>query len=115
MHIMSPQQMAELRGWLQEQQTGVSLLVSPVPVLLPPCIGLAEYLAGVRLWTPAIAPLRWLGRQLTRLQLNIADRAGFEHWPVYATSWAVAGFYQGVDAVGLQSKCNNRQQYRADH
>jgi phosphodiesterase/alkaline phosphatase D-like protein len=28
-----------------------------------------------------------LGRQLARLQLNIADRAGFEHWPVYATSW----------------------------
>jgi hypothetical protein len=87
MHIISPQQMVELRDWLQEQQTGVSLLVSSVPVLLPPCIGLAEYLAGVRPWRHAIAPLRWLGRQLARLQLNIADRAGFEHWPVYATSW----------------------------
>ncbi len=85
--IMSAQQMAELRGWLQEQQTGVSLLVSSVPILLPPFIGLAEYLTGVRLWTRASAPLRWLGRQLARLQLNVAKRAGFEHWPVYATSW----------------------------
>jgi hypothetical protein len=87
MHIMSEQQTTELRDWLQAQQTGVSLLVSSVPVLLPPCIGLAEYLAGVRLWTHAIAPLRWLGHQLARLQLTIAHRAGFEHWPVYATSW----------------------------
>lgn len=87
MHIMSAQQMAELRSWLQEQQTGVSLLVSSVPVLLPPCIGLAEYLAGVRLWTHAIAPLRWVGRQLARLQLALANQAGFEHWPVYTTSW----------------------------
>ncbi len=85
--IMSAQQMAELRGWLQEQQTGVSLLVSSVPILLPPFIGLAEYLMGVRLWTRASAPLRWLGRQLARLQLSVAKRAGFEHWPVCATSW----------------------------
>jgi phosphodiesterase/alkaline phosphatase D-like protein len=87
MCIMSAQQMAKLRGWLQEQQTGVSLLVSSVPILLPPFIGLAEYLTGVRLWTRASAPLRWLGRQLARLQLNVAKRAGFEHWPVCATSW----------------------------
>jgi len=87
MHIISPQQMSELRSWLQEQQTGVSLLVSSVPILLPPCIGLAEYLAGVRPWRHAIAPLHWLGRQLARLQLNVADRVGFEHWPVYTTSW----------------------------
>jgi len=87
LHIMSSQQMTELRTWLQEQQTGISLLVSSVPVLLPPFIGLAEYLTGVRLWTHAIAPLRWLGRQLARLQLKVADRASFEHWPVYTTSW----------------------------
>jgi phosphodiesterase/alkaline phosphatase D-like protein len=86
-HIMSTQQMAELRGWLQEQQAGVSLLVSSVPVLLPPFIGFAEYLAGVRLWTQASAPLRWLGRQLARLQLKVAELAQFEHWPVYTTSW----------------------------
>jgi hypothetical protein len=86
-HIMSAQQMAELRGWLQEQRIGVSLLVSSVPVLLPPFIGLAEYLTGVRLWTHASAPLRWLGRQLACLQLNVAKRAGFEHWPVCVTSW----------------------------
>jgi phosphodiesterase/alkaline phosphatase D-like protein len=87
MQIMGAQQMVELRGWLQEQQTGVSLLVSSVPVLLPPLIGRAEYFAGIRLWTHAIEPLRWLGRQLARLQLKVADRAGFEHWPVYTTSW----------------------------
>jgi hypothetical protein len=84
---MSAKQMAEMHEWLNEQQTGVSLLVSSVPVLLPPCIGLAEYLAGLRLWTDAIAPLRWLGCQLARLQLNIADRFSFEHWPVYMRSW----------------------------
>jgi len=86
-HIMSTQQMGELCDWLQEQETGISLLVSSIPVLLPPCIGLAEYLVGVRLWTDAIAPLRWLGRQLARLQLKVADLVGFEHWPVYTTSW----------------------------
>jgi phosphodiesterase/alkaline phosphatase D-like protein len=86
--IMSTRQMTELHDWLQEQHAGVSLLVSSVPVLLPPFIGLAEYLAGVRLWTNAIAPLRWLGRQLAHLQLIIADRASFEHWPAYETSWS---------------------------
>jgi phosphodiesterase/alkaline phosphatase D-like protein len=87
MQIMGVQQMAELRSWLQAQQTGVSLFVSSVPVLLPPFIGRAEYLAGIRLWSHAIEPLRWLGRQLARLQLAVASRAGFEHWPVYSTSW----------------------------
>ena len=87
MYIMSDQQMAELRNWLQEQQTGISLLVSSIPILLPPCIGLAEYLAGVRLWTDASTPLRWLGHQLARLQFKVAEIAGFEHWPVYTTSW----------------------------
>jgi hypothetical protein len=98
MHIMTPQQMAELRDWLQKQQAGVSLLVSSVPVLLPPFIGLAEYLAGVRLWTHAIPPLRWLGRQLARLQLMIAGRAQFEHWPVYSTSW-----HELVNSVAQQT------------
>lgn len=87
MSIMSDQQMSELHNWLQEQQTGISLLVSSVPVLLPPCIGLAEYLAGLRPWTNASAPLRWLGRQLARLQLKVADAISFEHWPIYTTSW----------------------------
>lgn len=86
-HIMGTQQTTELHDWLQEQHAGISLVVSSVPVLLPPFIGLAEYLAGVRLWTHAITPLRWLGRQLARLQLVIADRASFEHWPAYETSW----------------------------
>lgn len=97
-HIMSTEQMAELRSWLEEQQTGIALIVSSVPVLLPPFIGLVEYLTGVRLWTHAIPPLRWLGRQLARLQLNIADRAGFEHWPVYTTSW-----HELVNSVAQQT------------
>src|SRR5262249_17311433 len=80
MHIMSAEQMTELRGWLQEQRTGVALLVSSVPVLLPPGIGLVEYLVGVRLWSHASTPLRWLGRQLARLQLKVAKLAQFEHW-----------------------------------
>jgi phosphodiesterase/alkaline phosphatase D-like protein len=97
-HIMSTQQMAELRSWLQEQQTGVSLLVSSVPVLLPPFIGLTEYLTGVRLWTDTIGPLCWLGRQLARLQSSVADRASFEHWPVYTTSW-----HELVESVAQQN------------
>jgi hypothetical protein len=87
LHIMSTQQMSELHDWLQAQQTGVSLLVSSVPVLLPPFIGLAEYLTGVRLWLHASKPLRWLGRRLARLQLKAAELAQFEHWPVYTASW----------------------------
>jgi phosphodiesterase/alkaline phosphatase D-like protein len=86
-HIMSLQQTNELHDWLQAQQTGIALIVSSVPVLLPPFIGLAEYLAGARLWTDALPPLRWLGQQLARIQRIVAERAGFEHWPVYNTSW----------------------------
>jgi hypothetical protein len=40
---------------------------------------------------------RWLGRQLARLQLTVADHAGFEHWPVYATSW-----HEMVESVAQQ-------------
>lgn len=88
-HLMSEQQMAELRSWLGEQEeTGVALLVSSIPVLLPPFIGLAEYLTGVRLWTDASnGSLNWLGRRLARIQRNVANRAGFEHWPAFIQSW----------------------------
>lgn len=86
-HIMSLQQATELHEWLQEQQTGIALIVSSVPVLLPPLIGRAEYLAGARLWSHTLPPLRWLGQQLARFQRIVAERAGFEHWPIYTTSW----------------------------
>lgn len=86
-HIMSLQQSAELHEWLQKQQAGIALIVSSVPVLLPPLIGRAEYLAGARLWSHALPPLRWLGQQLARFQRIVAERAGFEHWPIYTTSW----------------------------
>jgi hypothetical protein len=85
--IMSEEQMAELRAWLKAAQAGPSLLVSTVPVLLPPFIGFVEYLMGIRLWQHSIAPLRWLGQQLARIQLYIAKYASFDHWPLYAATW----------------------------
>lgn len=85
--IMSRQQMAELQAWAQTHDREVSILVSSVPILLPPLIGLAEYVAGLRLWSQSSAPLSWLGRQLARLQLRVALRTSFDHWPVYAATW----------------------------
>ncbi len=85
--IMSEQQMAELVRWLYENKDGPSLLVSSVPVLLPPLIGLAEYLTGIRPWHNKVAPLRWLGRQLARLQHILAMGTSFDHWPVFTATW----------------------------
>src|SRR5207245_11070538 len=83
--IMSQSQTAELHGWIQKQNPDFSILVSSVPMLLPPLIGLAEYLMGVRLWQGT--PLRWLGLQLARLQQQVALKTGFDHWPLYAATW----------------------------
>src|SRR5205807_9911281 len=85
--IMSQQQMTELGTWLYENAARLSLLVSSVPVLLPPLIGLAEYLMGLRLRQRSIAPLRWLGRWLGRIQQRLARRTNFDHWPVFPVSW----------------------------
>jgi phosphodiesterase/alkaline phosphatase D-like protein len=86
-HIMGQQQMADLRRWMSENTTHPAIIASSVPVLLPPVIGLAEYLTGIRLWSKSIAPLRWLGQQLARIQLRLAQRLKFDHWPIYSASW----------------------------
>jgi hypothetical protein len=87
LHIMGKQQMADLRCWLTERQEQPAIIASSVPVILPPVIGLAEYLTGVRLWSKSISPLRWLGERLARLQLYLARRLKFDHWPIYSASW----------------------------
>jgi phosphodiesterase/alkaline phosphatase D-like protein len=87
MHIMGQQQAAALRDWMQQHDREMTILVSSVPVLLPPLIGLVEYLAGVRLWSRSNALLRWIGKQLARLQLQFALRESFDHWPIFADSW----------------------------
>lgn len=85
--IMDQPQMSELQTWMQEHDNAPSLLVSSVPALLPPFIGLAEYLLGLRLWPHGPAPLRWLGQQLARLQLKLAVTTSFDHWPVFSATW----------------------------
>lgn len=86
-HIMGKQQMADLQRWLAEHTTNPAIIVSSVPILLPPVIGLAEYLTGIRLWSKGIAPLRWIGKQIARIQLRLAHRLNFDHWPIYNDSW----------------------------
>ena len=85
--IMDQAQMDEFRLWQRASSTGLSFLVSSVPVLLPPAIGLAEYGAGKRLWYKSIVPLRWLGRRIARVQQKIAQRLSFDHWPLYSATW----------------------------
>ena len=82
--IISQSQMQEIAVWMQQHDAGPTLLVSSVPVLLPPVIGLAEYLMGIRLWWRSI---RWLGRRLAKVQQRIALRVGFEHWPIFSETW----------------------------
>ncbi len=83
--IMSLQQMSELQAWIKNHDTSTVLLVSSVPVLLPPLIGLAEYVMGVRPFHNT--PLRWLGHQLARIQQRATRRMSFDHWPVFAATW----------------------------
>ncbi len=85
--IMSQEQMQDIQKWLQSQEQPI--FVSSVPVLLPPLIGLLQYLTGERLsrvltWP---GPFRWLSKQLARLQLFVADQASFDHWPLYISTW----------------------------
>lgn len=87
LHIMGEQQMTDLQSWMVENTSYPAIIVSSVPVLLPPVIGLAEYLMGLRLWSKSIAPLRWLGKQVARIQLRLAQRLKFDHWPIYSASW----------------------------
>ncbi|GAC1422347.1 MAG: alkaline phosphatase D family protein [Ktedonobacteraceae bacterium] len=82
--ILSQTQMQEVATWLQKHDTRSSLLVSSVPVLLPPLIGLAEYIMGLRLWAQ---PVRWLGRRIAHIQQRVALRTGFDHWPLFSDTW----------------------------
>lgn len=83
--IMSRGQMSELQEWMKEHDASTALLVSSVPVLLPPLIGLAEYLMGIRPFHNT--PLRWLGKQVARIQQRVTRRMSFDHWPVFAATW----------------------------
>jgi hypothetical protein len=83
--IMSLQQMSELQAWIKNHDTSTVLLVSSVPVLLPPLIGLAEYVMGVRPFHNT--PLRWLGHPIARIQQRATRRMSFDHWPVFAATW----------------------------
>lgn len=85
--IMSQEQMTEMQTWMRTHDTTIAVFVSSVPAILPPFIGLAEYLMGARLWLHSIPPLRWLGLQLARLQQRMAIRTSFDHWPVYSATW----------------------------
>ncbi len=82
--MLSQTQMRELAEWMQKHDTCPSLLVSSVPVLLPPLIGLAEYMMGVRLWAK---PVRWLGRKVAKIQQRVARRRSFDHWPLFSDTW----------------------------
>jgi hypothetical protein len=84
---MSQEQMQDIQKWLQLQQQDPPIFVSSVPVLLPPLIGMLQYLTGERLWHKQIWPLSWLGKQLARFQLFVAHKASFDHWPLYASTW----------------------------
>ncbi len=82
--ILSQAQMQEVATWMQKHDTRPSLLVSSVPVLLPPLIGFAEYMMGLRLWAQ---PVRWLGRRVARIQQRVALRTSFDHWPLFSDTW----------------------------
>ncbi len=82
--IVSQTQMQEVVTWLQKHDTRPSVIVSSVPVLLPPLIGLAEYMMGLRLWAQ---PVRWLGRRIARIQQRVAQRTSFDHWPLFSDTW----------------------------
>jgi phosphodiesterase/alkaline phosphatase D-like protein len=85
--IMSRAQMEELRTWLRANDSQLGVLISSVPMLLPPLIGLCEYTFGKRLSMPETAPAQRVARLIGRMQLSIAERAQFDHWPVYADTW----------------------------
>ena len=82
--ILSQAQMQEVAMWMQKHDTCPSLLVSSVPILLPPLIGLAEYMMGLRLWAQ---PIRWLGIRIAQIQQRVARRTSFDHWPLFSDTW----------------------------
>ncbi|GER86649.1 metallophosphatase [Dictyobacter vulcani] len=87
MRIISHTQTTDLQKWSDSNPGTLSIIVSSVPILLPPAIGWIEYLIGQRIWLKKRGGLRWLGRQLASLQQKVATRASFDHWPLYSLSW----------------------------
>ncbi|HBE25905.1 MAG TPA: hypothetical protein DDW33_09490 [Ktedonobacter sp.] len=86
--IMSREQMVKLRTWSQEHAASMALLVSSVPILLPPLIGFAEYVTGVRPFhRVSSGPVRQLGQALTGIQQKLALRMSFDHWPAFGATW----------------------------
>ncbi|GHO84187.1 alkaline phosphatase D family protein [Dictyobacter formicarum] len=101
--IISRKQTTDLQNWYASDQSTLAILVSSVPVLLPPAIGWLEYLTGQRFWLTKNNRLSQLGLQLARVQQRIAIRAGFDHWPLYPVSWQdlLRLFQQPKDALIL--------------
>ncbi len=86
--IIGKEQMARLYAWAGAYEESTLVLVSSVPALLPPAIGLAEYMLGLRPLRPmAFAPLRRLVRFVSSRQHGVSARMGFEHWPVFYATW----------------------------
>jgi len=83
--------MENIVSWLYKNNEEPVILASSVPVLLPPLIGWAEYVMGIRRWYNKAAPFRWLGRQLARIQYKLAIRTSFDHWPVFTETWNELG------------------------
>ncbi len=86
-HIMRHEQMTALQNWMQENDNQVSLVVSSVPVILPPLIGGMEHLMGRR-FSHAVFPFgRKIARRVGQVQQNLAERLQFDHWPLYNQTW----------------------------
>ncbi|GLV56918.1 metallophosphatase [Dictyobacter sp. S3.2.2.5] len=85
--ITSRDQTHDLQNWYANNQSPLAILVSSVPVLLPPAIGWLEYLMGQRLWLTKKGLGSHLGLRLARVQQRLAARLSFDHWPHYPLSW----------------------------
>jgi phosphodiesterase/alkaline phosphatase D-like protein len=95
--MISQQQMKDLQQWLVDQNDYLPLMVSSVPILLPPAIGFSEYIMGQRPLDTRPNLIRWSGRLLARLQQKISEHMSFDHWPLYAASWKE--FVQAIQSL----------------
>ncbi|MBV9471095.1 MAG: alkaline phosphatase D family protein [Abitibacteriaceae bacterium] len=85
--IMSQQQMDMLKSWLATHQAQPAVLVSSVPVLLPPLIGFAEYVMGRRFGPQSSRIWHLIAHLMGHLQQKFGEKAQFDHWPVFAQTW----------------------------
>ena len=86
--IMSEVQMEALRTWLRVHADSTVLVACSVPAILPPLIGLAEYITGLRPFQQArIRFLRLLGHKLAAFQEKLAIDLSFDHWPAFNDTW----------------------------